>query len=179
MIPGFDSHLPICSSIIPDKFFAFWYGLTPLHSTHLLNPVHRIPVMTFDFILLVLVTSRAIVHHRSLSDNSWSSSVLMSILVRDSLFYFVWSVVMHPLCCKVLTISTVTSAFSWSLLSYGCWVQARCSPSQRVGLLLCPLRLRAEFLSVCGRCIGRNMISSLHQGSGALVRFIFDRPQLK
>jgi len=102
MIPGFDSHLPICSSIIPDKFFAFW-----------------IPVMTFDFILLVLVTSRAIVHHRSLSDNSWSSSVLMSILVRDSLFYFVcnFSIFLITTLVWLLGPSTLfTVATSWTIV---------------------------------------------------------------
>jgi hypothetical protein len=48
--------------------------------------------MIFDMIVLFLVVRKAYIHYQTLPDRSWSNATLMAVLVRDSVFYFLWSV---------------------------------------------------------------------------------------
>ncbi|KAF5386062.1 hypothetical protein D9615_002702 [Tricholomella constricta] len=48
----------------------------------------QIPLMGFEFILLCLVLFKGILHYRGLQGTSWSTSRIVSVLLRDSLLYF-------------------------------------------------------------------------------------------
>ncbi|RDB29758.1 hypothetical protein Hypma_013830 [Hypsizygus marmoreus] len=66
-VPG----TPFCKGVTPSFLFAF-----------------QIPLMGFDFILLCLVLYRCIAQYRNVPDKSWSTAVIMSIIIRDSVLYF-------------------------------------------------------------------------------------------
>ncbi|KAF5376230.1 hypothetical protein D9615_008544 [Tricholomella constricta] len=48
----------------------------------------QIPLIGFEFILLCLVLFKGILHYRILQDATWSTSRILSVLLRDSVLYF-------------------------------------------------------------------------------------------
>ncbi|KAJ6495367.1 hypothetical protein C8R45DRAFT_986986 [Mycena sanguinolenta] len=115
-VPDTTWTLPFCNNVIPDHFYPYW-----------------IAFMIFDTIVFLLVVRKAYMHYQTLPDKSWMNATLMTILVRDSVFYFLCNVVVFlgtTLLWRYGPQSLATIANSWSLVV----------PSTSAGRLLLNMR---------------------------------------
>ncbi|KAG1749546.1 hypothetical protein EDB19DRAFT_1629584, partial [Suillus lakei] len=61
----------VCEETIPSWFIPFW-----------------IPVMVFDFVIMILAGFRSVQHYCSVPNKNWSGARFMKTLARDSFIYF-------------------------------------------------------------------------------------------
>ncbi|KAK7039614.1 hypothetical protein R3P38DRAFT_2514914 [Favolaschia claudopus] len=137
-IPGAPWTLDFCNNVIPDHFYPYW-----------------IAFMLFDAIILVLVVRKAYIHYRKLPDKSWSNASLMTVLIRDSVLYFLCNVVVFlgtTLLWRFGPTSLATIANSWSLVV----------PSTSAGRLLLNMRSSFKPSSDGISTTGLSVLGSLH-----------------
>ncbi|KAJ7640766.1 hypothetical protein DFH06DRAFT_621737 [Mycena polygramma] len=137
-VPDTPWTLPFCNNVIPNHFYPYW-----------------IAFMIFDMIVLLLVARKAYIHYQTLPDKSWSNSMLMAVLVRDSVLYFLCNVVVFlstTLLWRYGPQGLATVANSWSLVV----------PSTSAGRLL--LNMRSAYRPASDRITtgGLSGLGSLH-----------------
>ncbi|KAF7344457.1 hypothetical protein MSAN_01927300 [Mycena sanguinolenta] len=137
-VPNTTWTLPFCNNVIPDHFYPYW-----------------IAFMIFDTIIFFLVVRRAYMHYETLLDKSWTNTTLMTILVRDSVFYFLCNVVVFlgtTLLWRYGPQGLATIANSWSLVV----------PSTSAGRLLLNMRHAHKPSSDHISTTGLSGLGSLH-----------------
>ncbi|KAJ7185429.1 hypothetical protein C8R46DRAFT_982015 [Mycena filopes] len=137
-VPNAPWTLPFCNNVIPNHFYPYW-----------------IAFMIFDTIVLLLVVRKAFHHYHTLPDKSWSSTGLVTVLVRDSVLYFLCNVVVFlgtTLLWRFGPQGLATVANSWSLVV----------PSTSAGRLL--LSMRSSYRASSDRIstTGLSGLGSLH-----------------
>jgi hypothetical protein len=55
-----------------------------------LNILTRVPMMSLDFVLVVLAGYKSLQHYLQVPDKTWSGARLMRTFARDSILYFFW-----------------------------------------------------------------------------------------
>lgn len=78
--------------------------------------------MSFDFVMVILVLARSYWHHRTCMDKLWTGQRLMNVLVRDSMFYFLWSVISLIYFRHVYHTHGIPSGFSMYLFNTLVWL---------------------------------------------------------
>ncbi|KAJ7104471.1 hypothetical protein B0H15DRAFT_27254 [Mycena belliarum] len=89
--------------------------------------------MIFDMVILLLVVRKAYIHYQTLPDKSWSGGMLVAVLMRDSVLYFLCNVMVFlatTLLWRFGPQGLATVANSWSLVV----------PSTSAGRLLLNMR---------------------------------------